>query len=78
MIPKQQHDGQVVTFFEKLGQRKAQTIAKASLALRGWLGDGRLTHVRVAVLVPLSTASWQHLDNKWQYCSSAMQYTQRI
>jgi CO/xanthine dehydrogenase FAD-binding subunit len=32
-----------------VGPRKAQTIAKASLALRGWLSDGRLTHVRVAL-----------------------------
>jgi xanthine dehydrogenase small subunit len=47
-IPKQRHDGQEIAFFEKVGPRKAQTIAKAGLAFRGWLSDGRLAHVRVA------------------------------
>jgi xanthine dehydrogenase small subunit len=49
LIPKQMHTGQEIAFFEKVGPRKAQTIAKASLAFRGWLIDGRLTHVRVAL-----------------------------
>jgi xanthine dehydrogenase small subunit len=44
-------DGQEIAFFEKLGPRKAQTIAIASVALRGWLdrGQGRLMDVRVAL-----------------------------
>jgi xanthine dehydrogenase small subunit len=44
-------DGQEVAFFEKLGPRKAQTIAIASVALRGWLdrGQGQLMDVRVAL-----------------------------
>lgn len=49
LIPKQTHAGQEIAFFEKVGPRKAQTIAKASLAFRGWLAHGRLTHVRVAL-----------------------------
>lgn len=49
LIPKQTHAGQEIAFFEKVGPRKAQTIAKASLAFRGWLAQGRLTHVRVAL-----------------------------
>jgi CO/xanthine dehydrogenase FAD-binding subunit len=49
IIPKQDHAGQEIAFFEKVGPRKAQTIAKASLALRGWLTRGRLTHVQVAL-----------------------------
>jgi xanthine dehydrogenase small subunit len=44
-------DGKEITFFEKLGPRKAQTIAIASVALRGWLegGQGPLRDVRVAL-----------------------------
>jgi hypothetical protein len=40
-----------IAFFEKLGPRKAQTIAIASVALRGWLsrGQGQLMDVRVAL-----------------------------
>ncbi|GAB4437675.1 MAG: FAD binding domain-containing protein [Anaerolineae bacterium] len=49
LIPKQTHAGQEIAFFEKVGTRKAQTIAKASVAFRGWLMDGRLSHVRVAL-----------------------------
>jgi len=49
LVPKQKHTGQEVAFFEKVGPRQAQTIAKASVAFRGWLMDGRLTHVRVAL-----------------------------
>lgn len=49
LIPKQTHAGQEIAFFEKVGPRQAQTIAKASLAFRGWLAHGRLTHVRVAL-----------------------------
>jgi xanthine dehydrogenase small subunit len=49
MIPKQRHNGQEIAFFEKVGPRKAQTIAKASVAFRGWLSDGRLTNVQVAL-----------------------------
>ncbi len=50
IIPKAHHEGREITFFEKVGPRKAQTIAKASLAFRGWLApNGRLTQVRVAL-----------------------------
>ena len=45
-------DGKEIAFFDKLGPRKAQTIAIASLALRGWLGSrgqGQLMDVRVAL-----------------------------
>jgi xanthine dehydrogenase small subunit len=50
IIPKTRRAGQEISFFEKVGPRQAQTIAKASLAFRGWLaGDGRLTEVRVAL-----------------------------
>lgn len=49
LIPKQGHAGQEISFFEKVGPRQAQTIAKASVTLRGWLRDGRLTQVRVAL-----------------------------
>ena len=44
-------DGKEIAFFEKLGPRKAQTIAIASVALRGWLGrgQGQLMDVRVAL-----------------------------
>ncbi len=55
IIPKVRGDGSgndsEITFFEKVGPRKAQTIAIASVALRGWLDakHGRLTHLRVAL-----------------------------
>jgi CO/xanthine dehydrogenase FAD-binding subunit len=49
IIPKQQHDGEEIAFFNKVGPRKAQTIAKASVAFRGWLQTGRLTNVRMAM-----------------------------
>ena len=48
LIPKQRHPGQEITFFDKVGPRKAQTIAKASIAFRGWLFEGRLTEARLA------------------------------
>jgi carbon-monoxide dehydrogenase small subunit/xanthine dehydrogenase small subunit len=49
IIPKQRHEGREITFFEKVGPRKAQTIAIASVGLRGWLVGSHLTHVRVAL-----------------------------
>lgn len=49
IIPKQRHEGREITFFEKVGPRKAQTIAIASVGFRGWLVDGYLTDVRVAL-----------------------------
>jgi len=49
VIPKQQYAGKEITFFNKVGPRKAQTIAKASVAFRGWLQNGQLTHVRIAL-----------------------------
>lgn len=49
IIPKQRREGREITFFEKVGPRKAQTIAIASLAFRGWLVGGHLTRVRVAL-----------------------------
>jgi xanthine dehydrogenase iron-sulfur cluster and FAD-binding subunit A len=48
-IPKRRHAGQEIAFFEKTGPRKAMTIAKASVAFRGWLDAGRLAHVEVAL-----------------------------
>jgi carbon-monoxide dehydrogenase small subunit/xanthine dehydrogenase small subunit len=50
IVPKISYDGREITFFEKVGPRQAQTIAKASVAFRGWLApNGRLTQVRVAL-----------------------------
>lgn len=50
IIPKIQSAGREITFFEKVGPRRAQTIAKASVALRGWLTpEGMLTGVRIAL-----------------------------
>jgi len=49
IVPKVRRDGNEIAFFEKLGPRKAQTIAIASVVLRGWLVDGRLTDVRIAL-----------------------------
>ena len=49
IIPKVYRDGDEIAFFEKLGPRKAQTIAIASVALRGWLANGRLRDARVAL-----------------------------
>jgi xanthine dehydrogenase small subunit len=49
IIPKRQHPGQEITFFDKVGPRQAQSIAIASLAGRGWLVDGRLSEVRIAL-----------------------------
>ncbi|MEE8391205.1 MAG: FAD binding domain-containing protein, partial [Anaerolineae bacterium] len=49
VIPKASKGGDEIAFFEKLGPRKVQTIAIASVALRGWLVDSRLTDVRVAL-----------------------------
>ncbi|MBI3362227.1 MAG: xanthine dehydrogenase family protein subunit M [Chloroflexi bacterium] len=49
VIPKARRDGEEITFFQKVGPRRAQTIAKASVAFRGWLDSGRLTNVRVAL-----------------------------
>mgnify|MGYP001826225805 CR=1 FL=1 len=55
VIPKpgRQPNGaeQEIAFFEKLGPRRAQTIAIASVALRGWMGRefGQVVAVRVAL-----------------------------
>jgi len=49
VFPKQQFAGQEITFFDKVGPRKAQMIAKSSIAFRGWLDDGHLSHVRLAL-----------------------------
>jgi CO/xanthine dehydrogenase FAD-binding subunit len=49
ILPKLQGDGQRVMVFEKVGPRKAQTIAKASVALCGWLNEGRWQQVRLAL-----------------------------
>jgi CO/xanthine dehydrogenase FAD-binding subunit len=48
-VPKQQADGRLISFFEKVGSRKAQTIAKGSVAFHGWLKNGRLFDVRIAL-----------------------------
>jgi xanthine dehydrogenase iron-sulfur cluster and FAD-binding subunit A len=50
-------EGKEIVFFEKLGPRKAQTIAIASVALLGWLGRGQgsLMDVRVALGVVAPT-----------------------
>jgi carbon-monoxide dehydrogenase small subunit/xanthine dehydrogenase small subunit len=49
ILPKKQHDGQRAMFFEKVGPRKAQTIAKASAAMCGWLHEGKWRQVRIAL-----------------------------
>lgn len=49
VIPKQQFAGQEITFFDKVGPRKAQMIAKSSIAFRGWLVEGHLSHVHLAM-----------------------------
>jgi carbon-monoxide dehydrogenase small subunit/xanthine dehydrogenase small subunit len=48
IVSKVQHEGREITFYRKLGPRKALTVAKASVAFRGWLEAGRLTDVKVA------------------------------
>jgi xanthine dehydrogenase small subunit len=49
IIPKVRNGSNEIAFFEKLGPRKAQTIAIGSVALRGWLVNGRLEKVRIAL-----------------------------
>ena len=49
IVPKARHSGRQITFFQKAGPRQALTIAKASLAFRGWLDGDTLTHVQVAL-----------------------------
>ena len=50
-IPIVERDEQEISFFEKVGSRKAQTIAIASVALRGWLNplDHRLGDLQIAL-----------------------------
>ncbi|MEW5957215.1 MAG: FAD binding domain-containing protein [Chloroflexota bacterium] len=49
VLPKLRDDGQRIMFFEKVGPRKAQTIAKASVALGGWLHGGKWQQARIAL-----------------------------
>jgi xanthine dehydrogenase small subunit len=49
LIPKKQEAGEEISFFAKLGPRKSQTISIASVALRGWLENGKLQGVLVAL-----------------------------
>lgn len=49
VVPKRQVAERRIMFFEKVGPRKAQSIAKASVALCGWLDDGHLRDVRIAL-----------------------------
>ncbi len=49
VVPKRRQEGSEIAFFDKLGPRKAQTIAIASVALRGWLAGDRMTNVRIAL-----------------------------
>jgi xanthine dehydrogenase small subunit len=48
-LPKLSAEGNRICFFEKVGSRKAQTIAKGSVAFDGWLRNGRLSAVRIAL-----------------------------
>jgi len=48
-FPKLEENGRRISFFEKVGSRRAQTITKGSLAFEGWLQDGRLSRVRIAL-----------------------------
>jgi carbon-monoxide dehydrogenase small subunit/xanthine dehydrogenase small subunit len=48
-IPKKRFDGSEITFFSKFGSRNAQTISIASVAMRGWLEDGHLKGVSIAL-----------------------------
>jgi CO/xanthine dehydrogenase FAD-binding subunit len=59
-------DGSEITFFSKFGSRNAQTISIASVAMRGWLEDGHLKGVSIALgavapTVILGTTSAEHL-----------------
>lgn len=49
LIPKKRSDGVEITFFSKFGTRKAQTISIASVAMRGWLKNGMLNEVVIAL-----------------------------
>ena len=49
LIPKKERVGEELTFFAKLGPRKSQTISIASVAMRGWLENGQLQDVLVAL-----------------------------
>ena len=55
VVPKQQAAGRRIMFFEKVGPRRAQAIAKASVAFCGWLDDGRLHDARIALGAVAST-----------------------
>jgi xanthine dehydrogenase small subunit len=48
-LPKLKGEGNRIFFFEKVGSRKAQTITKGSVAFDGWLRNGRLSGVRIAL-----------------------------
>jgi len=49
IVPKRNENGEEVAFFKKFGQRNSQTISIASIALRGWLMNGRFKYVSIAM-----------------------------
>lgn len=49
LIPKKRLNEAEITFFSKLGLRNAQTISIASVSMRGWLENGHLTGVLIAM-----------------------------
>ena len=49
VLPRREGAGRPVAFFEKVGPRRAMTIAKASVALRGWLDGGRWRGLAIAL-----------------------------
>ena len=50
VLPKQASSGaERVCFFEKQGPRRMQTIAVGAVACDGWLEDGRLRSIRIAL-----------------------------
>lgn len=49
VIPKPRTSGHLVTFFDKVGARRAQAVAKASVALCGWLDDAHWRDTRIAL-----------------------------
>jgi xanthine dehydrogenase iron-sulfur cluster and FAD-binding subunit A len=67
-IPRVEREEPEISFFDKVGPRKAQTIAIASVALRGWLnpGNNRFDGLRIALgavapTVMLASQAAEHL-----------------
>lgn len=49
LLPLPEQTGETVSFFDKLGARKALTISKVSIALSGHMANSRFTSVKIAM-----------------------------